>query len=364
MKVILIDDEKLALEVLDRQLERIGGIDVVNKYTRLSAALEALEEDDPDAVFLDIEMGKEFGLHASDLFQTQGKKRPIIFVTAYTQYAVEAFEINALDYLLKPVTIDRLKESIKRIKIQLNDEVDEIKAMKTLKVYCLGQFRLVDLEGNDVKWRTKKVKELFAYLWHHRGSPVNRASIINDLWYDYKQSQANALLNSTFYQLRKMFKLMGLIEPIQHQNESYRLNFDLDSDLDALVMAMNRGECHKSLLSASVVYMGSEAYSWSGLYNTFLQAKILHFIRDYIVTQTEKSILSPENDLLANNLMHLDPFSTQNDIVVLEYLALSENKKRMVDFFETLNKQYLEELGEPLSSEVEKVYLRLVSNLT
>lgn len=364
MKVILIDDEKLALDVLDRQLERIGGVVVVNKYTKISDALEGFKRDDPDAIFLDVEMGKEFGLNASSLFQSQNKKCPIIFVTAYAKYAVEAFEINALDYLLKPVTINRLNESLKRIKSQLNESNRDNEHMKTLKVYCLGQFRVVDSHGEEVKWRTKKVKELFAYLWHHRGTPINRESIINDLWDDHMQNQARTLLNTTFYQLRKALKQIGINDPVQYQNESYRLNFNVESDLDALILAMKKGECHKDLFSYSTIYMGSEAYSWSYLYNEFLQAKIVHFIRAYIIDQIEEQNSSPENDLLVNTLMRLDPFSTQNDIVVLKYLALSGSKKRVADYFETLQRQYQDELGELLSSETQKVYEMIVTDLT
>ncbi|GAB6107393.1 response regulator [Fusibacter bizertensis] len=360
MKVIIIDDEKLALEVLYRQLMEIKDVEVVNRYTSIKDAVDALPMDNPDAVFLDIEMGKDFGLHASQLFQTPNKKRPIVFVTAYAQYAVEAFEINALDYLLKPVTKERLLESIKRIKSQIAEE----RTSATFIVYCLGQFRVVDMKGNEVKWRTKKVKELFAYLWHHRSAPISRTAILNDLWPDNHQSKSNTILNTTLYQLRKSLKNYGVEEPIQYQNDAYSLNFNVASDLDDLEVMMQKGQCHERLLTGNTSYMGNEPYSWSSLYNGFLLAKIVHFMIDYITLQTEQQNLSPENDALVNHLMLLDPYNVKCGIAILRYHALSNSKKRVLDVYTIIKQQYHEELGEEIDSELEEVYKKIVNHIT
>lgn len=360
MKVIIIDDEKLALEVLYRQLIEFEEVEVVNRYTSIDDALEALEVDDPDAVFLDIEMGKDFGLHASRLFQTPYKKRPIVFVTAYAQYAVEAFEINALDYLLKPVTKERLKESIKRIKSQITEE----KALSSFNVYCLGQFRVVDMKGNEVKWRTKKVKELFAYLWHHRSAPISRTAILNDLWPDNHQSKSNTILNTTLYQLRKSLKNYGVEEPIQYQNDAYSLNFKVASDLDDLEVMMQKGQCHERLLTGNTSYMGNEPYSWSALYNGFLQAKIIQFMVEYISLQIKQQILSPESDALVSHLMLHDPYSVESGKVILRYQALSNSEKRVADVYNRMKHQYHEELGEKIDSELEETYKKIVNHLT
>src|SRR5690554_7117348 len=102
MKVMLVDDESAALQVLSSMLSIYEDIEILGSYTNPLDALEASRKAKPDVVFLDIEMGTVNGLETAELFSGQGEPE-IVFITAYSQYAVEAFEVNAMDYLLKPI---------------------------------------------------------------------------------------------------------------------------------------------------------------------------------------------------------------------------------------------------------------------
>lgn len=117
IRAILVDDEESARDVLENLLRRFcPEVELLGKYSNITLAVEACKRDQPDLVFLDIEMPNYAGFEIVKFFESIPFE--IIFVTAYDKYALRAFEISAIDYLLKPVDIERLKESVSRVKKQ------------------------------------------------------------------------------------------------------------------------------------------------------------------------------------------------------------------------------------------------------
>jgi len=114
-KALIVDDERLARNDLKSLLSEINTIQVVGEAESVSTAIEAIKKFRPDVIFLDIQMPGESGF---DLLEKIKIKSKIIFVTAFDEYAIRAFEINALDYLLKPVNPERLKKAIERIGLE------------------------------------------------------------------------------------------------------------------------------------------------------------------------------------------------------------------------------------------------------
>lgn len=112
---LLVDDEQLAREELGYLLRSFPEVTVLGEAEDGPGALERIQELQPDVVFLDVQMPGLSGLEVAREIMARRRKPPhIIFATAFDQYAVEAFEVNAADYLLKPVEIDRLGRSIER----------------------------------------------------------------------------------------------------------------------------------------------------------------------------------------------------------------------------------------------------------
>ncbi len=109
MRVIIVDDEELARAVLREFLARHGDIEIVAECANGFEAVKAIAELRPDLVFLDIQMPKLTGFEVLEL---AGREARYIFVTAYDQYAVKAFEVHAVDYLLKPFSQQRLDEAL------------------------------------------------------------------------------------------------------------------------------------------------------------------------------------------------------------------------------------------------------------
>jgi len=117
LKVVLIDDERLARSELKRLLQEFPDVEVIGEAANATEGLEKIETLNPDVVFLDIQMPGKTGF---DMLTQLDKAPHIIFVTAYDEYALKAFEVNALDYLMKPVEPKRLAEAL--LKVRQKDE--------------------------------------------------------------------------------------------------------------------------------------------------------------------------------------------------------------------------------------------------
>jgi len=123
MRVVVVDDEELAREELCFQLEQLGTEEVVAQAGNGLEAIAAVERHEPDLVFLDIQMPGLTGFEvARRLLQRDDESPALIFVTAFDQHAIEAFEVNAVDYLLKPVDASRLEQALQRARRRLSSE--------------------------------------------------------------------------------------------------------------------------------------------------------------------------------------------------------------------------------------------------
>jgi two-component system, LytTR family, response regulator len=123
LKVLVVDDEQPARDELCYQLEQLGDVEVVAQAGNGVEALSAVDRFGPDLIFLDIQMPGLNGFEvARQLLEREGDAPALIFVTAFDQHAVEAFEVNAVDYLLKPVDSARLEQALGRARRRLSQE--------------------------------------------------------------------------------------------------------------------------------------------------------------------------------------------------------------------------------------------------
>ena len=119
LKVVLVDDEQLARDELGYLLGQVGGVDVVGQAGNGVEALTTIDRLQPDVVFLDIQMPGLTGFEVARRMLERRAASHIIFVTAYDQHAIEAFEVNAVDYLLKPFDDARFSAALQRAKAEV-----------------------------------------------------------------------------------------------------------------------------------------------------------------------------------------------------------------------------------------------------
>ena len=128
LSALIIDDEQLARDELRYLLEQVGGVDVVAQGSNGIEAVDLIEEHSPDLVFLDVQMPGLDGFAVIERLLERSRQRPgkdaqplpqIVFATAYDQYAVRAFDVNAVDYLLKPFDLTRVRQAVERVRGRL-----------------------------------------------------------------------------------------------------------------------------------------------------------------------------------------------------------------------------------------------------
>jgi two-component system LytT family response regulator len=174
MRVVIIDDERLARKELASLLAQYKDIEVVGEAMNADDAITKIKDLQPDLIFLDIQMPGKTGF---DMLQELDQAPDVIFVTAYDEYALKAFEVNALDYLLKPIQPERLKDSLTKIlqrkeggapsqeipgdgkKLGLDDQVF-VKDGDRCWFVKLRDIRLFESDGNYIKIYFDNVKPM------------------------------------------------------------------------------------------------------------------------------------------------------------------------------------------------------------
>jgi two-component system, LytTR family, response regulator len=201
LRAIIVDDEELSVKRLKRILSQSGEIEVNDTFLDPTEAYEFVKGNSIDVAFLDISMPDTNGMKLSTLLHELDESIDVVFVTGYDEYALQAFELSAVDYLLKPVTAQRLTKTLEKIK-KMNrgvtvQPVIEVLLFNGLKIYRRTQDR------EPIKLRSPKTEELFAFLIS-KGT-VSREEIIDTLWSGLEPEKALKNLNSTLYYIRKAF---------------------------------------------------------------------------------------------------------------------------------------------------------------
>jgi two-component system, LytTR family, response regulator len=150
LRAFIVDDERLAVDRLKRLLEATGRVNVVGSMTDPEAALAQIPTQAVDVLFLDVQMPELSGF---DLLARLDADIPVVFTTAYDQYAIEAFSVNSIDYLLKPVEPARLDRAIDKLQ-RLTDARPDIRALARELAAQLSPGRRIDRIASRVGERT------------------------------------------------------------------------------------------------------------------------------------------------------------------------------------------------------------------
>lgn len=153
MKAILIDDERLARTELRKLLQDYPEIEIIDEASNAEEGLQKIEHQNPDLIFLDIQMPGKTGF---DMLGELDHAPQVIFTTAYDEYALKAFEVNALDYLLKPVEPRRLADAMEKLKKSGNGAATEGHGQQTSEnLSILGENDQVFVKDGERCWFVK-----------------------------------------------------------------------------------------------------------------------------------------------------------------------------------------------------------------
>ncbi|MCB2299138.1 response regulator [Clostridium tagluense] len=265
IRIAAVDDEMHVLERFERMVVKIKELELCGLFESGEELLAYLKEYPLDAVFLDIEMPDVNGLQLCEQVLDLNGNIDIIFVTAFNQYAVEAFELQAIDYIMKPFTEERLHKTVRRL---LKTKRTALEPRKPF-IQCFGDFE-VFLDGEAIQWKNSKAKEILAFLVHKEGIAVNWEKVSYAVWpeYDAQKSQTNFHANT--YLLRRRLAEAGISQILENIRGNYRVvtdEFDCDFYQFKKIVKGNhiKGKEDYHLIEKlnQTGYMESNGYSWS-----------------------------------------------------------------------------------------------------
>lgn len=201
MKFLAVDDEHLQLSKLVSTILEAAPNNIVYAFSSSLEAMKKAEEEHIDVAFLDIEMGAISGVQLAKRLKEINPEINIIFVTGYTEFALDAMALHASGYLTKPVTAEKIKLELDDLRFQIPHESKN----KALRVQCFGDFEVYHNE-EPLKFSRSKTKELFAYLIDRNGAMVNMSDLSKVLFAEDKSSYIRNLIAD----LSKSLKEVGV----------------------------------------------------------------------------------------------------------------------------------------------------------
>ena len=295
MKAVIIDDEYFALTELTYLLKE-NDVCVIGSFTDPNEGYDFIVEEKPDVLFLDIDLPDINGIELALKVQTMLPHIAIVFVTAYSQYALDAYSAYPVDYILKPVRDERLKSTLLRIRQDIS--ADKGQDNNELSIRAFGKFEIMC--GDDsVRFYTKKSRELLAFLLCNFDKPMRRDEIVRILFEEEELQKGINNLYITLYRLRKALSAAGIQDEQLCIKEDYTLKIQ-DSICDFVDFSRfisNYGTIDKSNISKAESIIGT------------IRGDILNDMDDIWVAEVRTWILEQAEELLIRTALY---YSTSN----------------------------------------------------
>lgn len=366
MRVILLDNEPLMLKRLKKALDCFHCFKAIDVYTSPRKALMGILKEKPDVVFLEIDIAILSGLEIAEIAKEKLPKIQIIFTSVYSQFAIQAFELDATDYLIKPIRKERLLKTIDRIKqrCQKRLSVEEVSKQPYAEVCC---FNTINFKWSNkksyikVKWRTKKTQELFAYLIHNHGKSLRKDILVDIIWPHVEWNQGISLLYTAIYQIRKMLNSIEFNIEIKSSENTYTLilhdvKVDVhlwEKDIESLkeLSAKTLIDYIKIIKRYKGNYLESLEYSWSKVEKERLRSLWFHYVKkvtDYLISQ-KRYIQAIE---IYHYVQEVNQLEEESYFLLMQLYYEINEPLAITAQFEKLKQVLKEELGVEPSSKI------------
>jgi len=268
---IVVDDESAALKRFERIAAEHSGICVDGAFLYAQDALSFVRENPVDVAFLDIEMPEMSGLELAERLMDIDPCIRVVFITAYNQYALDAFRAHAIGYLLKPLGGGEFAEQIDHLARRYRERPGGHPNNRRLSVKCFGQFSVSAAENGApaIRWKTAKAEELFALLIHHQGRVKSKESLIDALWPELDPKKSANLFRVTCTYLRTALADLGFPKLLLRELDGYKINAgQLDCDLFRLrsmdpLMPMETERLEEISALYCGEYLEGKPYDWA-----------------------------------------------------------------------------------------------------
>ena len=346
MKAVIVDDEELARKRLYGLLTELTGIEVLGSFGTALDALNFIEKNTVEVVFLDISMPEMDGMELANQLLDTSNAPEVVFITGYEEYAVAAFELDVADYLLKPVSRERLAKTVQRLAKAQRCEAQQ------LYVSCFGGFCVSLREdlSEIISWRSPKVEELFAFLIC-KGS-VSRDEIADTLWDSFTLDKALKNLNSTVYYIRKTLQQYGLENCMKTNRREISLDTKkISCDLYEFErLQKSAWNSKQELERLNTLYRGElfqgKIYEWSFAKAQMLEKSMIsNLLRAAEQWEGQKPV---EAECLYQKALELNPFQEEAYGKLLELYLKTGRKERARQLRRETEQLLSEETPHPL----------------
>lgn len=356
IKVLLVDDELPALREMEFLLKGHEGMHVVGTCQTAQEAKQKVRELSPDCVFLDIGLP---GVEGLELAEAIGELKPgvnIVFVTAYSDYALEAFKVHPLDYIVKPVDEKRFQLTVEHLikQVEFKKKMQE-KETRTV-IRCMENFEIFTESETKkhIRFATRQVKEMFAYLISRYERLVSRDELIEQVFGGAENDKTVNLLHVTAYKMRSALEEIGA----PRSSITIRGNYTLETaegvcdyvDFMKFVSAYSAIDDDNIATAEAVAdlyrgpFLDNEDYAWAldlraGLeleYERLMLGIARYYGSGRKSGRMEKTILK---------LLKVNPLCEEGWQQLLDSCMVSGNSDKYKDYYEKYSRILREELG-------------------
>lgn len=373
LRVVVVEDEVPNLELMKIIIGRNEHLNIVGAFTSSREALKSIADLKPQVVFLDVEMPEMSGIELAREIVKCDENIQVVFVTAYNQYAIDAFKVNAVNYILKPITAEALRETTERLlkNHYLLSNAPEVS--KVYKISCLGSYMVCrGSKKISVKWTTNKVEELFAYFLYHKGDSVDKWKICDVLWTDKLPEKAEHNLHSTIYRLKNDLKAIGIENVISYKQGTYRielgnfycdaLEFEKGINDNQIVQESNVSKYENIISLYKGSLFGGKDYIWSIEWREKLNNYYIESVKKIAEYYIEHKQYHKAEEKL-KNMLEINPLDEKGYEMLMRVYCYMGDRIKLTMQYEQLNTLLTEELSLPIRSSTKQLYKKLLLDL-
>lgn len=358
IKAIVVDDEWYNLEEISGLVEKSGFMRVEKKYQNPLRALEEEADISPQVAFIDVGMPEMDGITLAEKLLEKNPSLIVAFITAWDHYAVQAFDLNAIDYVMKPIKLDRFKQMIEKIRHEIG-----LKAPlqpSALRIKCFGQLE-TSIGGIPVKWERAKAEELFAYLLMNHGSCVHKDTLIQDLWPGYEYAKALPILQTSICKIRNIFSKIKQEAILNYSRNKYCLTLtNAECDYFQVGQALSdyriEDKTTYALVEKACLLFGrgfliEQGYLWSMEKDEELRKRLAQVLKEIISVYTGEG--NPEKAARVLKLLTgLVPYDEEANFRLLKTLEALGDYREVSNHYQWLARVLKDEYGTVPSDQI------------
>ncbi|TCP55813.1 response regulator receiver and SARP domain protein [Tumebacillus sp. BK434] len=355
MRVMIVEDELPILELMKLLVGRHPHLEVVGAFQSAAEALEQFPRLQPDAALLDVEMPRMNGIELAGQLKRIDEEVQIVFTTAYPDYALEAFQVCAVDYLLKPVTPDGIERVAARLAKGQKLRAARPAEQEQQFVRCLGAFETRRAGGHLMSWPTRKTEELFAYFLVYPNRSTSKWQLADLLWPDLEEERAVHNVHNTVYRLKKALKEAGIGVEVVHANDGYHMQIAAAcSDLGQFreLAGEARFRAYQGALFAG------KDYVWSAGVAAELDVQYAEAARELVAKYRREGQAAKAKEALRTYLAYL-PLDEEMNEQLLELYAAQEERELFRQHYAAYRNRLAEELGVAPSARIGRLAQQL-----